>query len=621
MKLPSLTSRKRLPYGSSLQPGWDLSLLVWVFFALLASNTFLFIFYTASPYVRSDVWRHLEDIIIPFLEHTEGLSILWSNHHPSPLLHTLHIINIKYFGFRLDYDAYLGYFFQVITTLLILKIIISTAGENRKIGIVSGLFLLLIISIELGFNTLDQYTWPLLTTVQYLYFFGIVVFLTVDRCIQRESRRAYLAVAVAALVLMLANTSYGTIFLMSTIAVLMLVYALDRRAAYLRSALIIFAVWVTYYSILVYIIPSGPYRPSSSLTPALLRLLEQPLVVLTQFSLGLSAGLIDIVSIKRGFTGSEQLLVFVALLLTLLLVLIFITYLARGLYRVSMTPLLLMFMPVIFAASALINRASIIRGDEWGLTVTRYAPTFKFSIIGMIWAVWLIANALPLTRNRPIRGAGRTVAAVLVFLILIVQGVQIVTGWRQVPGLQRKNDNDALAVYLAGTTPENSVTLPFTVRGFIAPARKLRDAQAYLERNQLNVFSSKFPRGPILEQYVESRRQFKAAATSMTVGMENGKYRRILAGEDEIDASWTAGPTGIIINSHSTMPVCLRVRAQAGQRLTNGVSLTFRSTSIHTQSIDLFQGKQNLYFCIENGEELELVTVKPFSILEFELRV
>ena len=61
----------------------------WISFIFLALNAVAFVAATPSPYLRSDVWRHMEEIIIPFLNGTANLSILWSDHQPMPLLHLI----------------------------------------------------------------------------------------------------------------------------------------------------------------------------------------------------------------------------------------------------------------------------------------------------------------------------------------------------------------------------------------------------------------------------------------------------------------------------------------------------------------------------------------------------
>ena len=103
-----------LSQGSSkVGMGRPLVLCLWLVFLLLSVNALLFLLTTTSPYARADVWRHLDEIIIPFLSGSSDWTVLWSNHHPSPLLHILQIVNLKLRGFRLHFDVLLGFFLLV----------------------------------------------------------------------------------------------------------------------------------------------------------------------------------------------------------------------------------------------------------------------------------------------------------------------------------------------------------------------------------------------------------------------------------------------------------------------------------------------------------------------------
>ena len=138
-----------------------LVICLWLVFLLLSINALLFLLTTTSPYARADVWRHLDEIIIPFLDGSRDWTVLWSNHHPSPLLHILQIVNLKFLGFRLHFDALLGFFFQVLTSFLLVSRILQSAGHNsspvEKTDHSLFVGTLLVVAILQGFNTLDQY--------------------------------------------------------------------------------------------------------------------------------------------------------------------------------------------------------------------------------------------------------------------------------------------------------------------------------------------------------------------------------------------------------------------------------------------------------------------------------
>jgi drug/metabolite transporter (DMT)-like permease len=107
--------------------------------------------------------------------------------------------------------------------------------ENQNIGLLAALGAVLVLAISLGFNSRLQYTFPLLTVYQHVYFFGIVVFITADKCIQDESKSRYLLLAIASLAFMFANADFGTIFLASITAITVLAYLFDRKPVYLSG--------------------------------------------------------------------------------------------------------------------------------------------------------------------------------------------------------------------------------------------------------------------------------------------------------------------------------------------------------------------------------------------------
>ena len=205
---------QRISKGGVERP---LVLCLWLVFLLLSINALLFLLTTTSPYARADVWRHLDEIIIPFLNGSSDWTVLWSNHHPSPLLHILQIVNLKFLGFRLHFDALLGFFFQLLTSFLIVSRMLQSAShdpeseQQRDHSLFVGT--LLVVAILQGFNTLEQYTWPLFATVQYLYFFAVITYLATDRCLRSPTRGNFWLLRICTLVLVVANTSYGTVFL------------------------------------------------------------------------------------------------------------------------------------------------------------------------------------------------------------------------------------------------------------------------------------------------------------------------------------------------------------------------------------------------------------------------
>lgn len=600
------------------QPNTGLSFLTWACFGLLAINALAFVYNVAAPHIRADIFRHLQDIILPVLQGKEGVSALWTNHHPAPLLHLIQIVNLRFFGFRLDYDAYLGLFFQVLTTLLILMSIRwTTVVPTRKLEFLAALGAMLIASIALGFNSLDQYAWPLLTLQQYLHFFGIAVFLLVHRSVLADKpERWYFAVFVASLLLIFANASFGTIFLVSIFTVLVLVYVIERRPFYLHLALIVVGAVVLHRLFMHIAVPMGPSGPSTDVIGTLELLLMNPLRTLIQISIGLSSGLVDIVSLKDRFPQAEKPLIFMAQLLTCLYAGVLIIYMKNGLYRKSTTPLALMLAALLFGAASLIFRFWFL--DAWGLATPRYVPNFKLGIIGMLWALWLIVNDTVSSRERLCRWPVLTTAALAIGALLFIQGMQIYAGWGKAPTLREENYNHALGIFLAGTVPENDVALPFRVTGFNRDKERLANVLAYLKNNNLNVFSETFPASALLDQHKASRRVFNVADVAIIVNGEAEKSGNIVTSTGEIDAYWEMHPDKIVVHNTSDAPLYLRVLIQS--KIHSSGILIKESSQEQVRYIDLYRGRSNLYFKIQVGTRMDIETSPGASIKEFEIR-
>lgn len=593
------------------------SLLVWACFVLLSLNAFAFIVFAVAPHIQADVFRHLREIVLPFLDGREGLSILWSNHHPAPLLHLIQIANLKFLGFRLDYEAYLGFFFQILTTFIILKSIISMSDfGNRDTRIVGIAGMILIACISFGFNSRAQYTWPLLATVQYLYFFGIVVFLSVDKCVQVESWTRHLIIAAASMAFMFANSDYGTIFLASIIATTTLAYLLDRRAVYLRATLVLAAAWIVYRLFMLTILPDAGH--SLNVMAILEFLVRNSPRIFMQFSIALSAGLVDLAFLKRTFPGAESFLIGVSLLVTLLFIVTFITYFRYRLFRVSAIPAALMLVSIFFSAPTVIFRQAFLGNDIWSLAVPRYVPTFKLAIIGMLWALWLILRERSSVRGKSLKWHYSSIAVASIATVLFIQGAQIHAGWKTAAYLRSNAENHALGVFLAGKTLENNIELP---REIVKGNKDYQEILTYLEKNRLNVFSDNFPDSRLLDQHVTSRRMFYTSDIKILIGDEHQEHGEILAKTGDIEASWEMRPQGITIDRKSGKPLYVRVEIVAGSSRVLKNSLVVEPGNGPVSRINLYKGRQSLFFTVEKGRRLNIKVPPPNKIEAMELRM
>jgi hypothetical protein len=607
-----------LSQGSSkVGMGRPLVLCLWLVFLLLSVNALLFLLTTTSPYARADVWRHLDEIIIPFLSGSSDWTVLWSNHHPSPLLHILQIVNLKLLGFRLHFDALLGFFFQILTSFLIVSRMLQSAShdsdsvQRRDHSLFVGT--LLVVAILQGFNTLQQYTWPLFATVQYLYFFAVITYLATDRCLRSPTRGNFLLLGISALVLAIANASYGTVFLGAMIGALFLVFLIGRDWLYFRVGLMMLLVWAAYYLTLMLLLPTEPDIPSLDVWTVLQTYLMNPASVFTKLSLALLSGLLDIVSIRERVPASERMLVYVSYVFLLLAIVVFTLYLKRGLYRISMIPLAFILVLLMFGLPALVNRFIWIAGDDWGLIQDRYSTTFKLSAVGVIWGVLLLRR-----KAGHIGLYGRWIAKVLMMiaiLALVIQAVQIAQGWQQIPKINNQKRKDSLAIFHASDRRENSVFLPFRVTGYGG----VRGALSYLEANQLNVFHPGYPGTPALAKQVKSRREFDETGRSRTAILAPVPSTIVTNDQHEPVASWSREGRHYNLTNLLQERLLVRLKIRSKRDVKGGFSL-YTENDRPSAGIDLLRGRQNLYFSLASGAYLLFEVERGGEVLELELR-
>ncbi len=595
-------------------PVWTAAL--WAVFALFAFNALLYMLSTTSPHARADVWRHLDEIVIPFLEGSEGIGILWTNHHASPLLHIIQMVNLQNFGLRVDYDAWLGFSFQLITcALVIYSIMVSYARagggpDSRKAPLF--LCVVLVIAILFGFNARQQYTWPLLATVQYLYFFAMLVFIAVDRCLKNPGTGRYVAVALSALVFYFANMSYGSVFQFSMLGALACVFLVERKAIYIKVAAVLVAVWALYYLTHLLLTPSAAYKPSASMWNVVLDYLRDPVSLVTKVSAAVSAGLFDVNLARKTAPGAEPLLVGLSWLLLAAVLATFIVYLAKGLHRVTVVPLALMFVLVFFALPALVNRWIFIGDNHWYLASARYAATFKWVVIGTLWAMLLVKARTGTGHRVP---PGRSIywgSAVVIVLLLCVQVFQIYRGWSTAHAVAAENRKESLAIFYASDTRGTTTKIPFRASGYGG----VRGALDYIRENELNVFASNFPIDMVREQ-VDARREFDGATGMLGIAEGGAPAGSLYTERGRALATWTASGRRMQVAGEFRGALLLRVKVDSGRHMLNALTV---SSGGDTRAVDLIPGVQHLYFSLGDSSEVVIDTRDGAEILEAELR-
>ena len=141
----------------------------------------------------------------------------------------------------------------------------------------------------------------------------------------------------------------------------------------------------------------------------------------------------------------------------------------------------------------------------------------------------LLYQESSLTKNVALRRSIGAAAAIVIGMLLVLQGMQILSGWEMAQGLEARNRKDALAIFHASKPEQNSTSLPFRVTGYGG----FHGALDYLHDNRLNVFADNFPGSPMVRQQVRARRLYEGSDVSLaTIEKDSGFGDAFLTGGD-----------------------------------------------------------------------------------------
>ncbi|MGB1139808.1 MAG: hypothetical protein ACPG1A_02845 [Halioglobus sp.] len=466
--------------------------------------------------------------------------------------------------------------------------------------------------LSLGFNNPHMYTWPLLALSNIFHFLGILLCVVASNAVRVRTPTRLILLACIALLLMLTNADWGTIYITAILIPMGLAFAASRDRAYLRTMLLLVLILVTYQLSMRLILTGAHEGVANDAAGPSLHLLQSPLDALATISIGLVSGIFNAVYIRNAFPQLTLPLVLGAYLMFALYVATFIAYFWRRLYTVSLVPPALMLMGIGVVLPALVFRWILIP-DQWGLAVVRYAPAFKLAIAGMIWALWLVIEDLtrPGRLQRP--GVIRGVAIICITVLLAGQTIQVLLAWRSVPQKQMVLQSNALGIYETADSPQ--LEIPSGVKGISGSTDSYRVVLDYLRDNRMNVFFPGYATRGAFARHVSSRLAFTAAQEGIPTpipSVDSGELP--VAGKD-----WRVDTSGTVLVIEPGEHALLRISAQTPA--TGARHLLTRTTAGAAEEILLFHGSQHLYYELEKGtsHRFELTPGAGFQALEIRV--
>lgn len=141
---------------------------------ILIFNIIFFTEYTSALYVQRDGWRFIDIYLIPYYNGEFTLKTLFSDPvHSQPIVAILQIVNAELFSLNMKYESYVGVFFIILTTLLILKLLLNNLVDFSLFF--KFILSLCVIGILLSIGSIEKVTWSLLTLSYIPTFFVILI--------------------------------------------------------------------------------------------------------------------------------------------------------------------------------------------------------------------------------------------------------------------------------------------------------------------------------------------------------------------------------------------------------------------------------------------------------------
>lgn len=447
--------------------------------------------YSISVFSR-DSFRHLTKIIIPFLENWSlNWNLLWSNHHPSPLLHLHQMFNLYVFRGDLRFDAYFGAVAQLIIGLIFIRLSYLQMSKKYPTAHATNVVLSLAIGIvSIALIESSPYTWPLVSIQNYFLITGIgVAYFTYKVVEQKASLKSALGLVVMVFFAMLTHKSYGSIFTFSAAAVLLfqcLVYR-DKR---------IFVCGISVLStLLIYdlVIIDMLYMQHNASSEIQVKNLSIIFSYFTAFGKAIFGAL-------HGQTLSSNTPHFIFFFYGSLFALCTLwASLQRD--RLVIVAVLMVAVTVFGIGAALFRNTSAF---PHGISAPRYILNYKVGGVSMIWVIFVAL------RQYVSQKVWSSISIALVVGLVCNQLFAMKNIFRVGKSVAVLQNSAAVSLYIYGTDKKHSnFKLPFVITGYNNDF-VLKPAINYLVEKELNVFYPKYNSSENLKNYINaSKEQFE----------------------------------------------------------------------------------------------------------------
>ncbi len=353
------------------------------FIVLFSINVLMYTYTTAGSFVRSDGWRFIDIYLIPWFENKFEFFMLWFDHHPQPLTALAFIVNAEVFSLNMTYEALFGVFFQVLMSIILLKIYIKSI---EKQNLFTTFLFIVLLSILFSLNSSVKYDWSLVALSNIALFLFFVLLYLFDKS-EKWNISAFIGFFLATLFLSLIYIDISKIVIATLLVIGFLALVINKKlnSSYMRIILLLFIILVLQKLFLSFIGFQTEYK--ESLLIGLYDIFYNDFVgFLKSFSIGIANGVLNYNFLKElGFNDkSIELLAFGIMLLYIFTVYQFFN---KKYWRYTWAPLSLITFSVLFCIAVIVYRYPPGDFSPYMVASPRNTKFFELGGIGVVWII------------------------------------------------------------------------------------------------------------------------------------------------------------------------------------------------------------------------------------------
>ncbi|MFT6265450.1 MAG: hypothetical protein ACJAWS_001599 [Oleiphilaceae bacterium] len=355
--------------------------------ALVNSVYFAISFHIDAP--RADAFRHIKFYVEPYLDGALDLGLILENHHPRPLHALVYVLNASLFSLNYSVEMYIGLIALALIVLLVFveytKALPLTRRGDTKPRLVAALgFSAIVISI-LSLNNHIHYRWTLVTFGFLNTLIGLLIYYKYSSLFVTTVKREWVLYALTG-ILVLANFD-RSIILLSPLLLLASFFLIigEKKAINGRVLMVIVAQIIVVKLMIILWSEASAGGGSRNYLQGILWALSNPIEIIKFYAVGLSASLVEARAFREVFKSHPGIQLGVSIGILLVYLLALLMFIKRKMWKISVFPVALLLMPIIFMSAVLVSRYQLLEYQTNLSSSPRYLFNYHLGWAGVLW--------------------------------------------------------------------------------------------------------------------------------------------------------------------------------------------------------------------------------------------